>query len=444
MAAVGVCLTMPMRLCAQSQEYADYPQTRGKAEPFKLKDLPSWISLDGQIRLRTEAQTSYLYTSDNDRIYELTRVYGGLTVRPTSYLTGYMQFIDTHALGLPLKFVASNMRDQFDLRQGYLEFHHDSFQLYAGRRELKYGTERVVGISDFTNNSRTWDGFYGHFGDKSDKNNVDIFSTSVVAVHPTSLDKHGSGLTFHGVYGTIGGWVPNTRIQPFVLVRALPVVKSQQGISGSEVETTFGAETEGRLPLGFDYDVLGDLQRGSYSNNSIHAGATVAKVAYLFRPLPWKPRLGGEYDYATGNPHQNPDRISTYDQQYPSNHNAFGLFDLFGFQNIKQQRINLDLGPTKNLSLLVQGEAIGVASRFDSVYNGSAGVAVKAPAKGFATNSIGDAFDISGKYVYHDYWVANAGVSHFFPGSLMSENNHGAPLTYIYFSLTYRFKVDKQ
>jgi hypothetical protein len=51
------------------------------------------------------------------------------------------------------------------------------------------------------NNSRTWDGFFGHFGDGTDKNNVDVFSTSVVTVHPTSLDTHGAGLTFHGVYG---------------------------------------------------------------------------------------------------------------------------------------------------------------------------------------------------------------------------------------------------
>jgi hypothetical protein len=197
-------------------------------------------------------------------------------------------------------------------------------------------------------------------------------------------------------------------LHPFVLVKAFPRVTSQQGIYGSEVETTFGAETEGRLPAGFDYDILGDLQRGSYSNNSIHAGAGIVKAAHLFDSLPWKPRLGGEYDYATGNPHQDPNRISTYDQQYPSDDNAFGLFDLFGFQNIWERRVNLDLGPTKNLTLLFQGEAIGVSSRFDSVYNRGGGVIVRPPSHGFATNSIGNGFDASAKYVFHDYSAVNA------------------------------------
>jgi hypothetical protein len=68
---------------------------------------------------------------------------------------------------------------------------------------------------------------------------------------------------------------------------------------------------------------------------------------------------------------------------------------------------------------------------------------VKAPAHGFATSSIGDGFDASAKYVFHDYWAVNAGVGHFFPGSVMSANNHGAPRTYSFFGITYRFRVGK-
>ena len=87
---------------------------------------------------------------------------------------------------------------------------------------------------------------------------------------------------------------------------------------------------------------------------------------------------------------------------------------------------------------------MGVSSRFDNIYDGAAGIAVQAPAHGFATNSIGDGFDVSAKYVFHGYWVVNAGVGHFFPGSLMAANQHGAPLACSYFSITYRFGVGKR
>ena len=304
-----------------------YPLKEGTVQPFNSRENPR-VTLDMELRGRTEEQTSLGYVSGKDRLYELTRVWGGMTVVPTNWLTIYGQFMDLHALGLPLQDTAANMRDTFDLRQGYLDFHYKPVQFLVGRQELRIGDERVVGISDWTNNSRTWDGFYMRIGNV---NQLNLFSTSVVTVHPTSLDTHGAGLTFHGAHAKLATYVPRTTIEPFVLVHALPRVTSQQGVVGSQTEVTFGSYYETKLPLGFDSSGTGDLQRGSYSNDSIHAGAAIVRGGYGTKHLPWQPHLGLEYDYATGNPHTNTDRIGTYDQEYPSNHNAFGLVDFFGF-----------------------------------------------------------------------------------------------------------------
>jgi hypothetical protein len=419
-----------------------YPQKEGVPHPLQWNDLPSWMSLDMELRGRLEEQTALGYVSGKDRLYLLTRVYGGLTVRPTRWLTGYLQFHDTHALGLPVRDVASNMRDTFDFRQYYLNFHYKSqVQLIAGRQELKFGDERVVGISDWTNNSRTWDGFGLRVGDKD---RIDLFSTSVVNIYPTSLDKHGAGLTFHGAEGNIQTLLPNTSLQPFVLVRAEPRVISQQKVPGTETEVTIGAAWTAQLPLGFDTSGTGDLQRGSYSNDSIHAGAAIVRGGYAAAHLPWKPHIEGEYDYATGNPHRNPRRIGTYDQQYPSDHNAFGLVDLFGFQNIKQDRLNFSLAPTDDFLLLFQGGSLHLASPRDTVYDGTGTSVFPAPAAGFLHDGIGSEFDASAKYIFRKSLVANIGVGHFFPGYVMTSSAHGAPLTLAYFQLTYRFKVDRQ
>jgi hypothetical protein len=438
------CLLLAHGALAQESatHYIDYPLVQGKVQPLQWNGVPKWATLDMQLRGRSESQTSINYTSGNEQLYELTRVYGGLEVRPTRYFTGYIQFIDTHALGLPLKYVASNMRDVFDDRQAYLEFHTKQVKIFAGRQELKYGSERLVGISDWTNNSRTWDGFLGRIGDK---NRIDVFSTSVVTVHPSSLDKHGAGLTFHGAVGTIGTFVPHIVIQPYVFIKAFPRVQGANKVFGTQTTVTPGFEAAGDVHGGFNFDALWAIQRGSYSNESIKASGGFIKAGYRVGHLAWQPRLRGEYDYASGNPHTDPLRMGTFDQQYPSNHNAFGLTDLFGFQNIKQDRINLDLTPTGHLSLLFQQEWLQVASTRDSVYNGSAGVVAAAPAAGFLSDDIGREFDASAKYVFlHDYMVINAGVGHFSPGTLMQGNAHGAPLTISYFSLTYRFKVNHQ
>jgi hypothetical protein len=421
-------------------QYIEYPQIQGKVQPLHLSGVPKWATFDGQLRGRTENQTSDDYISGNNQLYELTRIYGGMEVHASEYLTGYIQFIDTHALGLPLKYTLANMRDTFDARQAYLNLHLKQYSIIAGRQELKYGDERLVGISDWTNNSRTWDGFLGRVGDK---NRLDLFASSVVAVHPTSLDTHGAGLTFFGAVGTIRTWVPHSMIQPFVYVKALPRVESRQGTFGTETEVTSGAEAAGQYSTGFDFDGLIAVQRGSYSKDSIDSSAGYIKAGYTAKTLFLKPRFLGEYDYASGNTPQDSNKINTFDQQYPSNHNAFGLTDLFGFQNIKQERLNLDLTPAKHVTLLIQQEWLQAASRFDNIYSGSAGSVVTAPTTGLQSGDIGREFDASGKWVIHDYLVMNVGVGHFSPGTVMRANAHGAPLTLAYFGLTYRFKISR-
>jgi hypothetical protein len=155
--------------------------------------------------------------------------------------------------------------------------------------------------------------------------------------------------------------------------------------------------------------------------------------------LSWQ-NLQGEYDYATGNTHRDPKRIATFEHQDPSNHNAFGLVDLFGFENIRQYRLNMDLERYPQLALLFQAESLHVAPRYDGLYSSAGSLFLKAPSAGFTSDGIGTGFDASAKYVHHKYFVIQAGVGHFFPGQIMTHNSHGAPLTISWLQFTYRFK----
>jgi hypothetical protein len=428
----------PQNSTATFDQYKDYPQLRGETQSLTEHALPSWMTLDGELRSRTEDQTAINLLPGQGHFYELERVTGGMNLRPTSWLSAYVQFHDLHALGLPLEYTAANMRDTFDFRQAYLNFHYKPFQFFAGRQLLNFGNERVIGISDWTQTSRSFDGFDLRVGDK---NRVDVFSASVVNIYPTALDMHSGGLNYNGIYGSINSWVPRTTVEPFVLMKRLPRVLSQQNTYGTEIEVTLGLRIQGLPGKNIDYDVTGTLQRGSYSNDSIHAGSLLVKAGYMATSLPWKPHLLGEYDYATGNAHRDPQRIGTFDQQYPSNHNAFGLVDLFGFQNMRQYRLNMDMNPYPQLTLLLQAESLHTATRYDGLYSAGSPF-VKAPSTGFTSNGIGTGFDASAKYVYHKYFVVQAGVGHFFPGEIMTHNGQGAPLTISWLQLTYRFKME--
>ena len=419
---------------------SSYPQPHAQTATYGGPAIPTWLSLDLLVRGRTERQTAIGLTFGNDHVYELSRVTGGIQIKPSAWAVGYAQFMDLHALGLPLKYTASNMRDSFDLRQGFLRVGAEKTSIKAGRQELTFGGERLVGISDWSNTSRTFDGISGRFGIT---NRLDIFSASVVKVAPTSFDNHSRGLNFHGIYATIATLLPKTTLEPYLLVKALPGIKSQQGTPGNEAEFTLGMRVLERLPLGFEYVAEGALQRGTYSSNSIHAGAGYGKLGYGAQ-IRGNPRIQLEYDYATGNPHRNLNRISTFDQLYPSSHNVFGLTDLLGWQNIQQQRLNFDISPRKKLTVSLQQEFLQVANLHDSVYTGSGGVFVKPPTVGFASDSIGREFDASARYVFRDHYTFNAGIAHFSPGTLMVDNSHGSPITLGYLSITYHLSIIHQ
>jgi Alginate export len=156
--------------------------------------------------------------------------------------------------------------------------------------------------------------------------------------------------------------------------------------------------------------------------------------------LPWSPRVGGEYDYASGKSAK-PNVDSTFDQQYPSNHNAFGLSDLFGFQNIRQTRINVDLASSRNLTLLLQAEALNLSSRQDSLYGDGGAALAPVPAAFFASTAVGKEIDVSGKYVYHDGVVFNAGVGRLLSGPVLISSGLANKGISGYFSVTYRFKI---
>jgi hypothetical protein len=426
---------------AQITEYEDYPKTRGQIERFQTPAMPNWLQFDAELRGRLEGQTALGSRFQDGAAYMLSRVRGGARITPLHALQFYFQFQDTHAPFLSPQLTASNMHDTFDLYQGYMRLQGGPATLTAGRQELRFGSERVIGISDFTNNARSFDGFDLRVGQHR---RIDIFTASVVAVHPTSLDTHGSGLTFHGIYGQFDRLVPGANIQPFLLFSEKRSVVDGRGSRGGESQATIGAEVSGAaLSSRINYNGLLALQRGSYASQSIHAGAGYTKVSYAPPNWTWAPRFGGEFDYASGGSASDLSRRGTYDQLYPSNHDAFGLVDLFGFQNIRQERLNIDLTPKRYLTLLLQAGRLDLASRSDAVYGSSGAALIPAPSGGFASHALGTEIDASAKYLLGESVVLNVGVGHLFADQSMANREALQQKTFGYASLTYRFSFSR-
>jgi hypothetical protein len=88
---------------------------------------------------------------------------------------------------------------------------------------------------------------------------------------------------------------------------------------------------------------------------------------------------------------------------------------IFGFQNIMQYRLNMDLKPHPHLTLLFQAESLHVATRCDSLYDSAGSLFLKAPPSVFTSDHIGTGFDASAKYVYYKSLVFQVCCCPFLP-----------------------------
>jgi len=138
-------------------------------------------------------------------------------------------------------------------------------------------------------------------------------------------------------------------------------------------------------------------------------------------------------DRAAGVPRES-SVVRIFDQCYPSNPIVFGLTDVFGWQNIFQMRLNIDSRPEKSLYVLLHGKTLEIASTEDSIYSSSGDVLVYPPSGRFASDSIGAAVDVALQCACERIPVLwELSIGHFWPGALMTANNHGAQLTLAYF-----------
>lgn len=437
-------LVLAVILLTLATAFGQSTSQKGNAVPaaFPAKqansELPEWLRIGGEYRMRAEDHTAYKFTGGADDGFVLSRLRLNLSASPTHWMSVYVQAQDSHALGIDSAHVTSSINDTFDLRQAYIQIVPVSWvRVRTGRQELAFGTERLIGVSNWTNAPRVFDAIRLTVG--TEDKHLDIFTSSVVVNDPIHFDNHAGGLTFHGVYGSFSRVVPKATIEPYVLWKALPVVKSEEGKSADESLVTFGGRWVGKLPANFDYAAEAAGQRGHYSNDDIVAYGGYGVVGYTFDQVSVKPRLSVQYDYASGDRQAKDGRIGTFDQLYPSNHGVFGLVDLLGWRNVRQVRSGFDLKPFSKLGVVLDYRRINLASRHDGLYGSTGSVIVKAPKGGALSTDVGQEVDLSAKYQLRRNIETGAGFGHLFAGIFVAQNSPGSSASVGYGFATYKF-----
>jgi hypothetical protein len=403
--------------------------------------LPSWFRLRGEFRERMEGADGIGFNDTRDDLYWLSRVRLNATITPSKSLSFQAQVQDARVAKKTIGPTLTPFKAPIDLRMGFADVGAATgpVTVRAGRQELVYGEQRLVGHVSWLNAARTFDAVKATFRTKSFS--VDVFGASVVRILDNEFDKSGAGNRFAGVYGTTTKLLPAATVEPYVLFKRDVNLRAEAGSFGTLQETTTGVRVAGRLPAGLDYGVEMAMQRGALGTDDISAWAGHWQMRETF-PGRAAVRLTGEYNFASGDSDPADSVRGTFDQLYPTPHDKYGLADQIGWKNVHHARAGFEITPIKGLPLTTNYHSWWLAEAKDAIYTAGSAVLARV-ATGAADRHVGQEIDVQVSRALTPQIQAAAGYAHIVPGGFLKEATPGASYSHPYVMVTYVFLAEK-
>lgn len=413
------------------------------------KELKDKLKVNVEMRYRLEARDNmYDFSKDGDRTsnetdtFHLLRTRLMLDANLSKSIRAFVQLQDSRIFDTtPANRFSITFRDEFDLRQAYVDFKvkaiSEALTLRAGRQELSYGDQRLVGGFDWSNVAQSFDGVKLIYADK--KFSIDGFLSEKVNIdlqNPNNWYDDNEG--FHGFYATYKG-INKHLLDLYYLYRntSEPITMGGNG-SRKLNESTVGLRFKGDKVNNFDYTLEYAYQFGEFGALDVKAYALIALAGYTFNGHPWKPRLGLEWDFASGDKDVTDDERNTFDNLWPTNHLHYGYIDAVSLQNINAYRLTGDIKPTKKLTLQGDYWLFYLDETTDAAYNAGRGV-LRAASGTAASGYLGAEVDFLLKYAMNKNVSLLGGYSRFFAGTFLARSGNNDDANFFYLQSLLKF-----
>jgi hypothetical protein len=168
------------------------------------KELPDWLQVGGLYRARFEGFLNRNFRDDDTDVHFLNRLRVDLTIRPTRWMRFVLEGQDARIYFNQSVPSSSPFANPMDLRLGYLQL-GDSDQsplsLRAGRQDLNFGEQRLLGNFNWINVGRSFDAVRVTL--RHNRYRLDVFTASVVVPTRSGFDRPQTGNNLHGLYAGI-------------------------------------------------------------------------------------------------------------------------------------------------------------------------------------------------------------------------------------------------
>jgi hypothetical protein len=331
--------------------------------------------------------------------------------------------------------------DPLDLHQGYFLLGNPKefpLTLKLGRQELSYGDERLIGAFDWNNIGRVFDAAKVRYENRGFW--IDAFASRVVLPDPDEFNEANDYDFLSGIYASSRALLPKNETQIYFLARNVSP-ESPAAIGTGLPAFMTGATARDIYTLGlrvksspgefgaWDYDAeiagqLGNFKSAAGRRLDHEAFAAHVAGGYTWTNLFGKPRVGLEYNYATGDSDPTDGKHQTFDNLLPTNHKFYGYMDFVSWQNIHNARVTGSLKPLRNLVLTLDYHAFWLAAENDFFYQAS-GTPRNSGGYGINANAgsyVGSEIDFIATYNILKGAALQAGYGHFFVGDYVKNS----------------------
>jgi hypothetical protein len=459
LAAIGLA---PAVLCAQSSSTRpDFSPIRFEEKPatHAVDDIPkhitilahdlAWLSLGASVRWREEFNHDYQFSADsaNQGQFSVSRtlINGDLHIgRATSaYLRGFAEFRDAQGFNRNLPGgVRTTEEDRHDWQNAFVETGWSSIlAIRFGRQDVALGKERLVGISDWTNSRRSFQGLrvLTSVGGLA----VDLLDARVMIVRSNLPNRPDSTTRFrYAAIGSAHDAAAARTLRP--MAWQIYILQNDAVLGARNARSTYGARAQWKAPIfgqsgaQLSYDFEGAVQRGRQDVRDVRAWFVANDVQLTFRKAPWAPTVIVGYDRASGDKDAADGHAETFTALYASAHSYGGIADVFGRGNLAEVRTGASVEPTAWLGVQLVSRAFSRVELGDGVYS-KQNARFRAPSNSTARN-VGTETDLAANVKIGRHLRVQGGLAEIDPGAFLRLTPGGAHAQHFAFvgsTLTY-------
>jgi Alginate export len=360
------------------EDWSVLADPRVPREPFDyLKYIPldpsnpkTYLSLGADVRERFEANDTAGFgiapNRNNDYLISRTDWYADLHVADQVQI--FTQFESDFA---PWKTMLTPAdQDVLDLEQAFVTVTEPvgdgTARVRLGRQQMNFDFQRFVSDRDGPNVRQSFDAAWGDYENGPWK--FITFYSQPVQIYNLGaqpFDSYSSGANTFSVVRAqreLFGWATLSGYYAYYALDDAKYLSARGDERRDSLDVRFYAKTGG---FEGDLEVMG--QTGSIGNDTIRAWAVGSLSGYTFADIGWTPKLGFQFDAASGdsNPHDNV--LQTFNPLFPNGY-YFTLAGYTDYTNLIHIKPSIAVHPTNSLTLSVAVAAQWRETTADAVY----------------------------------------------------------------------------